>query len=155
SPSGPCFPMPDGIPLLFVDEPAGRRADAVPAEPAGTAVTHSVQDFYEDAPFPNYNNFDTLATFVRQADAGLGHLLRKQMPLNANVLEVGCGTAQLSNYLAATTLSRVYAADMTLASLRMGHDFARRNDIDSVRFLQMNLFMPAIRPRSMDLVISN
>src|SRR5262249_55892023 len=131
SPSGASYRIADGIPLLFVDEPGGKRADAATAAPTHTAVTHSVQDFYEDAPFPNYNSFDTLATFVRTADAGLGHLLRKQMPLNANVLEVGCGTAQLSNYLAATTLSRVYAADMTLASLRMGHDFARRNQIDS------------------------
>jgi len=44
---------------------------------------------------------------------------------------------------------------MTLASLRTGHEFARRNKIESVRFVQMNLFMPAIRPRSMDVVISN
>jgi 2-polyprenyl-3-methyl-5-hydroxy-6-metoxy-1,4-benzoquinol methylase len=71
------------------------------------------------------------------------------------VVEVGCGTGQLSNYLAATTLSRVYATDMTLASLRMGHDFAKRNGIGSIRFLQMNLFKPAIKPQSMDVVISN
>jgi 2-polyprenyl-3-methyl-5-hydroxy-6-metoxy-1,4-benzoquinol methylase len=149
SSAGPRYRLAEGIPLLFVDEPAGGP------KPAADAVTHSVQDFYEDAPFPNYNSFDTLATFVRQADAGFPRLLRNQLPLNANVLEVGCGTAQLSNYLAATTLSRVYASDMTLASLRMGHEFARRNMIDSVRFVQMNLFMPAIRPQSMDVVISN
>jgi SAM-dependent methyltransferase len=149
SSGGPRYRLAGGIPLLFIDEPAsGPR-------PPANAVTHSVQDFYEDAPFPNYNSFDTLATFVRQADVGFPRLMRNQLPLNANVLEVGSGTAQLSNYLAATTLSRVYASDMTLASLRMGHEFAQRNRIDSVRFVQMNLFMPAIRPASMDVVISN
>jgi 2-polyprenyl-3-methyl-5-hydroxy-6-metoxy-1,4-benzoquinol methylase len=84
-------------------------------------VTHAVRDFYEDAPFPNYNGFDSLAAFVNRANAGIfARLMREQMPLNANVLEVGCGTGQLSCYLAATTLSRVYASDMTLASLTSG-----------------------------------
>jgi 2-polyprenyl-3-methyl-5-hydroxy-6-metoxy-1,4-benzoquinol methylase/uncharacterized protein YbaR (Trm112 family) len=147
--SGPRYPVSDGIPLLFVDEPTDAR------NAPGGAVTHAVQNFYEDAPFPNYNSFDSLATFVRLADAGFARLLRDQIPLNANVVEVGCGTGQLSNYLAATTLSRVYATDMTLASLRMGHDFAKRNGIGSIRFLQMNLFKPAIKPQSMDVVISN
>lgn len=153
--SGRRYEVSDNIPLLFVDETEGAPAIAAVTGSTGGQVTHAVQDFYEDAPFPNYNSFDNLAAFTRQADAGFGRLLRKQLPLNANVLEVGCGTAQLSNYLAATTLSRVYAADMTLASLRMGRAFARQNQIDGIRFIQMNLFMPAIRPQSMDVVISN
>jgi len=42
-----------------------------------------------------------------------------------------------------------------LASLRLGHDFAKRNGIKGIRFIQTNLFMPPIRPQSMDIVISN
>jgi 2-polyprenyl-3-methyl-5-hydroxy-6-metoxy-1,4-benzoquinol methylase len=84
-----------------------------------------------------------------------GRLLREQIPVNASVLEVGCGTGQLSLYLAATTLARIYAADMTLASLKLGRKFADDQAIRGVRFLQMNLFRPCIRPSSMDLVISN
>jgi 2-polyprenyl-3-methyl-5-hydroxy-6-metoxy-1,4-benzoquinol methylase len=146
----------DDVPLLFVDED---RAAASAASVLGNLpddVTHAVQNFYEDAPFPNYNNFDNLATFVRSADISIfARMLREQMPLNANVLEVGCGTGQMSNYLAATTLSRIYATDMTLASLRLGRDFARKNGINGVTFIQMNLFMPAIGPESMDVVIAN
>jgi len=89
SPSGARYPLTDGIPRLFVDEPRGSIAQ----QPAAKTVTHAVQDFYEDAPFPNYNSFDTLATFVRQANVGFPHLLRNQIPLNASVLEIGCGTA--------------------------------------------------------------
>jgi SAM-dependent methyltransferase len=154
-PSGQRYAISEGVPLLFVDESGASSPNAVSEPSGGGRVTRAVQDFYEDAPFPNYNSFDSLSTFVRQADAGMGRLLRKQIPLNANVLEVGCGTGQLSNYLAATTLSRVYAADMTLASLRLGRGFAQKNGIEGIRFVQMNLFMPAIRPQSMDVVISN
>ncbi len=154
SSSGRRYAVADGIPLLYVDENAG--ASASKKSSPETEVTHTVQDFYEDAPFPNYNTFDSVSTFVRQADAGIfARLLRNQIPLNANVLEVGCGTGQLSNYLAATTVSRVYGADMAVASLQLGHDFARRNGIEGVRFVQTNLFMPPFRPESMDVVISN
>lgn len=135
----------DGIALLFAH--ADGRVDT---------ATDGVQAFYTESPFPNYNDFDSVASFVRQADSGVfARLLREQVPTNASVLEVGCGTGQLSNYLAATCLARIHAADMTLASLRLGRDFARRNDIQRVRFLQMNLFRPCIRPGSMDFVISN
>jgi SAM-dependent methyltransferase len=155
SQSGREYEISDGIPLLYVDE-AHALLPSAPRKSKEDAVTHKVQDFYEDAPFPNYNNYDTLASFVRQANAGIfAQLLRKQIPLNSNVLEVGCGTGQLSNFLAATTMSHVYATDATLASLRLGQKFCNNNSINGIRFIQMNLFVPAIRPASMDLVISN
>lgn len=153
--SGREYEVSDSIPLLCADETDSPLPSTAP-KGMEDAVTHKVQDFYEETPFPNYNSYDTLAGFVRQADAGVfAQLLRKQIPLNANVLEVGCGTGQLSNFLAATTMSHVYAADMTLASLRLGQNFANKNSINGIRFIQMNLFVPAIRQASMDLVISN
>lgn len=154
--SGRKYPVVDDIPLLFIEED-GSSPSATPFHFATDGgVTHLVQDFYEDAPFPNYNSFDSIASFVKRADAGIfARLLRQQIPINSNVLEIGCGTGQLSNYLAATTPTRVYAADMTMASLRLGRNFARQNGIEGIRFLQTNLFMPSIKPQSMDIVISN
>ena len=152
SSSGRRYQIDDGVPLLFVDEPLdhGDTSDTF-----GT-ITHRVQDFYEDAPFPNYNAFDDLSVFVERARQGIfARLLSEQIPANSQVLEIGCGTGQLSNFLAATTMSRVYAADMTRASLRLGQKFARDNKIGDIEFLQMNLFRPCIRPSSMDVVISN
>jgi 2-polyprenyl-3-methyl-5-hydroxy-6-metoxy-1,4-benzoquinol methylase len=136
-----------GIFRLFVPEAGATVLDA---------ATSKVQEFYEEAPFPNYNDVDDVAALVKRADTSVfGRLLREQIPVNASVLEVGCGTGQLSNYLAATCVARIYAADMTLASLRLGRKFAAEHQIQGVRFLQMNLFRPCIRPGSMDLVISN
>ncbi len=139
----------DGIPLLSIDP-----ADAARANPDSTSK--KVEDFYTDAPFPNYNEFDSIDVFLKKADQGIyARLLRQQIPANASILEVGCGTGQLSNFLAATTMSRIYATDMTLASLELGKDFARRNEIHGLTFLHMNLFAPCIEKASMDIVISN
>jgi SAM-dependent methyltransferase len=143
-----------GIMRLFVQAGDQARSDA--GSDALDTATAKVQEFYEEAPFPNYDEIDDVAELVKKADTSVfGRMLRDQIPVNASVLEVGCGTGQLSLYLAATCLARVYAADMTLASLRLGRNFAAGQKIGAVRFLQMNLFRPCIRPGSMDLVISN
>jgi SAM-dependent methyltransferase len=156
STSGRRYPIVGEIPWLFVEEDGSIPDATLKTLGSDGMVTHAVQDFYSEAPFPNYNSFDSIGSFVKRADAGIfARLLRQQIPINSNVLEVGCGTAQLSNYLAATTPTRVYAADMTLASLRLGHDFAKRNQIEGVKFVQTNLFMPPFKPQSMDIVISN
>jgi 2-polyprenyl-3-methyl-5-hydroxy-6-metoxy-1,4-benzoquinol methylase len=143
--SGLRYPVEDGIIRAFVD-----------AEGTAGAATDTVQGFYEEAPFPNYNSFDTVASFVRAGEQGVfARLLREQIPTGSTVVEIGCGTGQLSNYLAATTHNRVYAADMTLASLRLGEKFARANRIPRIRFVQMNLFRPCFRQGSVDMVITN
>ncbi len=149
SSSGLRYQLEDGIPRLFVNEDAS-------AEVRATAVTSGVQDFYTDAPFPNYNHFDNIGVFVKRAREGVyARLLSEQIPMNSRVLEVGCGTGQLSNFLAATTMARIYAADMTPASLALGQKFATDNGLSGIKFMQMNLFRPCIRPGSMDIVISN
>jgi SAM-dependent methyltransferase len=145
------YSIESGILRLFLEEQVagaeGRNRDA---------ITRTVQTFYEETPFPNYNDFDTLESFVQRAVEGVfANLLSQQIPINAKVLEVGCGTGQLSNYLAATTMAHIYAADMSIASLRLGQEFAARHDIPGITYLQMNLFRPPIRPDSMDIVISN
>lgn len=139
----------DGIPLLAVEPADEARANL-------GSTSKKVEDFYTDAPFPNYNEFDSIDVFLKRADQGIyAKLLRQQIPMNARILEVGCGTGQLSNFLAATTMSRVYATDMTLASLKLGIDFARKSDIHGLTFLNMNLFAPCFEKASMDIVISN
>lgn len=149
STSGRHYRISEGVPRLFVDEDGA-------TEQSNTAVTHGVQEFYTEAPFPNYNQFDNIGVFVRRAREGVyARLLGEQIPINARVLEVGCGTGQLSNFLAATTMAHIYAADMTAASLALGRKFALDNGLAGIKFMQMNLFRPCIRPASMDIVISN
>ena len=103
----------NGILRLFVEErETGHRS----------SVTATVKAFYEETPFPNYNEFDSLESFLQRAIDGLfANLLSKQIPIGARILEVGCGTGHLSNYLAASCMAHIYASDMTcLVALRSG-----------------------------------
>ncbi|MGE3622256.1 MAG: class I SAM-dependent methyltransferase [Bdellovibrionales bacterium] len=135
----------DGILRAFVDD-----------EAETDRVSGTVKSFYEDAPFPNYNDFDSIGSFIKSARSNIFvKMLGGEIAKGQVVLEVGCGTGQLSNYLAATSFARVIAADMTMASLRLGVRFARNNHISRVRFVQMNLFRPCIRPGTVDVLISN
>lgn len=138
------YPIRDGVLQAFV-----------PGNENGQ-ITQTVQNFYDETPFPNYNDFDSFESFSESAKSGVfAKLLADQIPTSSYVLEVGCGTGQLSNYLAGTAVARLYGVDMTMGSLRLGAQFARDNAIEGVTFCQSNLFRPCIKPESMDLIICN
>ena len=119
-------------------------------------VTLEMQSFYEKAPFPNYDDFDSAEVFRRKATQGIfAKLLDEQIRHGTTVLEAGCGTGQLTNFLGMTWGRSVYGADACLNSLRLGEDFRRRNNIRGTKFLQMNLFRPVFPQESFDLVICN
>lgn len=139
------FAAQGGIPLLFW-----------PAEWTGKDVTEIVKAFYEDTPFPNYDDMDSPESLREKAERGLfAKLLNEQIPHGARVLECGCGTGQLSNFLGLTWGRAVFGTDLCLNSLTLGHAFKDRHRIANVSFLQMNLFRPVFRPESFDVVISN
>ncbi len=125
------------------------------AAPAGD-VTEEVKSFYEKTPFPDYEDLDSAASLKEKAREGLfARLLDDQIPDGARVLEAGCGTGQLTNFLALHPGRTVVATDICRNSLRLAQAFKRENRIDNATFLQMNLFRPALRPESFDLVIAN
>src|SRR5208282_3207115 len=126
-------------------------------DPGKRDVTGVQKSFYEDNPFPNYDDADTVATLADKARSGIfAQLLDDQVPLSATVLEAGCGTGQLSNFLASSSRARtVFGADLSITSLRLGEAFRAANRINNLGFCQMNLFGPAFRDGAFDLVISN
>ena len=135
-----------GIPRLFWPNDAS----------AGTDVTEMVKSFYEETPFPNYDDLDSPEQLRSKAAQGqFARLLNEQVPHGARVLECGCGTGQLSNFLGLTWGRSVFGSDLCMNSLSLGHGFKQMHDIKNVCFLQMNLFRPAFRPGSFDIVISN
>lgn len=135
-----------GIFLLFWPNAWKERED----------VTETVRSFYEQHPFPNYEEIDSGARLKQKAQQGVfARLLDEQIPHTAKVLEAGCGTGQLSNFLALTSRREIWATDISLNSLKLGHEFMLKNKIAGVQFLQMNLFKPVFRPASFDFVISS
>jgi SAM-dependent methyltransferase/uncharacterized protein YbaR (Trm112 family) len=143
---GQGFGVDGGIPRLFwPSEWDGAKPD----------VTEIVRAFYEETPFPDYDDFDSVASLARKAREGrFAERLDDQVPPRARILECGCGTGQLSNFLGIANRS-VFGSDLSLPSLRLGEAFRVANGLETVRFLQMNLFRPAFRPGVFDLVISN
>ncbi|HET6203101.1 MAG TPA: methyltransferase domain-containing protein [Planctomycetota bacterium] len=140
------FPVVDGIPVLFV--PTDRSPDA-------RDVTEIVKAFYEENPFPNYDSIDSVATLMAKAREGLyARLLDEQIPSGARVLDLGCGTGQLANFLSLANRT-VIGSDLCLHSLRLGSGFAASQGLRRVAFLQMNLFRPALRPGSFHVVLCN
>jgi SAM-dependent methyltransferase len=140
------FAIDGGIPMLFwPNEWEAGRSD----------VTEEVKAFYEETPFPSYDDFDSMESLARKAREGVfARLLDDQVPPGIRIIECGCGTAQLSNFLSAAN-REVFATDICVNSLRMGKRFADEQGAGRVHFVQQNLFRPAFKPGSFHLVISN
>jgi len=136
----------DNIPLLFCPNQWDRARDD---------VTMTVKSFYEETPFPNYDEFDNVGWLVEKARTGVfAKLLDDQIPPGTRVLECGCGTGQMSNFLSVASRT-VFGTDMSLHSLMLGEEFKEKNDLRTVHFLQMNLFRPCFKPGTFDLVFCN
>jgi SAM-dependent methyltransferase len=140
------FPCDGNIPLLFWPTEWRGKED----------VTEIVRAFYEETPFPNYDDVDSPESLRAKAEQGVfARLLNDQIPYGASILEAGCGTGQLSNFLGLRWGRTVFGTDLCVNSLRLAQGFRDQHDVPSVAFLQQNLFRPAFKPESFDVVISN
>ena len=144
--TGRTYPVEEGIPRLFVP---------TVGESNGHDVTEMVKQFYEETPFPNYDDLDSSRALLEKAREGkFARLLNEQIPYDARVVEIGCGTGQLTNFLAIAHRS-VLGVDVCLNSLRLAERFRAAQDIKWATFAQMNLFRPALKDGFFDFVISN
>jgi SAM-dependent methyltransferase len=134
------YEAPDGIPNLRL--PGDRR-------------TEIVRDFYEQVPFPDYPPRASLSWLRGRAERSeFAGLIDRAIPGDARIVEIGCGTGQMSLYLASAHRI-VIGADLTRASLKLGADAARRFDLGQVQFIETDLHHPGLRVGAFDVVYSS
>jgi SAM-dependent methyltransferase len=144
---GQRYPTAEGIPQLFLPNTWGSEQ---------SDVTDMVKEFYEETPFPNYDDLDSRDSLQKKARLGVfARILDEQLPPDVLVLDAGCGTGQLTNFLGMNWRRRVIGADLCMNSLQLGKGFRDRFAIVNADFLQMNLFRPPFADASIDVVISN
>lgn len=134
------YEAPDGIPNLRLR--SGKRTDVV-------------RGFYERAPFPDYPPRASLSWLRARAERSeFARLIDRAIPGDARVADIGCGTGQMSLYLARAHRV-VIGADLTRASLRLGVEAARRLGLDQVHFIESDLHYPGMRSGAFDVVYSS
>lgn len=117
------------------------------------SVTKKIRSFYEADPFPNYEEFDSIGSFYEKARKGIyTRMLDEQIPLNVKILEIGCGTGQLSMYLAHSQ-RQIVGVDLSLNSLKLASEFKQKNGINNVTLIHADIFNMPFMENSFDFVI--
>lgn len=142
--SGKSYDFIDGIPSLYM-----------PQEGEGEDVTKRVRSFYEENPFPSYEGLEEFGELVNKGGRNpFSANLLDAIGFNKTVLECGCGTGQLTQFLQLNN-NHTLGIDMSLGSLRLAVEHKQRNGLERGSFAQMNIFDLAVKDNSFDVVISH
>ena len=129
------------IPDLYVDD--------------GSEITKKQGKFYNEVLFPNYDDYDDFGTLLEKgAKNSFTKKLDVEVPYGCKVLELGCGTGQLSLYM--SRYNRIiHGVDISIGSLKLGEEFRRKNSRDNVFFSRQNVFNMCFKEEYFDVIISN
>lgn len=142
--TGETFPFVDGIPSLYK-----------PAPWEQTQVTDTIKSFYEENPFPSYEGLEEFGELVSKGTKNpFSRNLLDAIGYNKTVLECGCGTGQLTQFLQLNN-NHVLGIDLSFSSLGLAMEHKRLNQLRRSAFCQMNIFELAIKDDSFDVVISH
>ena len=134
------YEAPDGIPNLRLES---------------DAPTEAVRSFYEQSPFPGYPRGASLSWLHARAERSeFARLLEQAIPGDARIVDLGCGTGQMSLYLARGRRV-VIGADLTRRSLQLASEAARRFELSRVLFVETDLRCPGLRESAFDVVYSS
>ncbi|MBI3332461.1 class I SAM-dependent methyltransferase [Candidatus Peregrinibacteria bacterium] len=144
SENGQKYPIINGLPRLLTPTKTAEEEK----------VRQMMQKFYEQFTFPGYDGIDSPGILMDKAGkSGFGKWVDEAISPFATVLEVGCGTGQMTNFLGLTQTRTVIGVDQSIASLTLGKGFRDRFGLHNVHFLQGNIFAMPIKENSMDVVI--
>ena len=119
-------------------------------------ITKNVTSFYNIKPFPNYDESDNKATILNKGNKNyLAKQFKDFVGFKKKVLEVGCGTGQLSMYFSIGTNNQIVALDPTIESLRLANKFALENNIKNVNLVNADIFDDVLKDDYFDFVWTN
>ena len=119
-------------------------------------VTDVIKKFYEDTPFPNYKEQDNKSSILEIGDKNfLMKHLKEFVGHNKKILEVGAGTCQFSNYLAINSGNEIVSFDSSLDSLKLGFNFAKKNNLNNIKFVRGDIFDNIFLEETFDYIITN
>lgn len=115
-----------------------------------------VTDFYRRFPFPGYSPTDDASSLLaRSRRSPFMVSLDESLPLDARILDAGCGTGQVSAFLSLSAPRRkVLALDACDASLAAATAFRDRVGIGNLCYLRGDLFQLPVLAGVFDFVIS-
>ncbi len=119
-------------------------------------TTKKVTDFYKNKPFPNYKTEDNKATILSRGNKNLlAYSFKKFIGQNKKVLEVGCGTGQLSIFFSIGTNNKIVGLDPTEESLKLASNFTKSNKIENVNFVNADIFDDVLQDNYFDFIWCN
>ncbi len=118
-------------------------------------ITNTQSKFYNEVLFPNYDDFDDFSALLDKGSRSLfTKMLDSELPYNSKILELGCGTGQLSLYLSRFN-RKVHGVDISKGSLKLGEKFRQENKREQVFFSRMNVFNLIFKKNYFDCIVSN
>tara|TARA_B100001250_G_scaffold326019_1_gene289927 strand:+ start:948 stop:1847 length:900 start_codon:yes stop_codon:yes gene_type:complete len=118
--------------------------------------TKEVLNFYKETPFPNYKVDDDKISILEKGDKNiLASQFKKFIGFKKKVLEVGCGTGQLSNYFSIGTNNEIVGLDPTIYSLSLAKNFAHKNLISNISFVNADIFDDVLSEEYFDFIWCN
>ena len=112
-----------------------------------------ITDFYDVAPFPNYKNNQSISELINTGRSNLfiSQIVRLLKP-GDKFLEAGCGTGQVTNFLAASTNATIFGSDLTYESLKLGAEFRNKNNLANAHFIRHNILQSPLPENYFDYV---
>ena len=118
--------------------------------------TNKVTNFYKETPFPNYKENDNKQTILEKGNKNfLANQFKKFIGHKKNVLEVGCGTGQLSIYFSIGANNNIVGLDPTIESLKLAKNFSDKNNITNIKFVNADIFDDVLSDNYFDLIWCN
>ena len=118
--------------------------------------TKKVTEFYKKTPFPNYKKDDNRSTILQKGDKNILASQFKQFSgYKKNILEVGCGTGQMSIYFCIGSNNNIVGLDPTIESLRIAKNFSNKNEISNLSLVNADILDDVLKDNFFDFIWCN